>query len=72
MNIRTYFLAVLAFAMASFLLVNFGLIVFYGRVLIYESNPVVLTLEITLITAILTFCSYCLVREVMKAKSLKD
>ena len=47
--------------MASFLLVHFGLIWAYGRFYIYESNPLVLILETTMIVAILTFGFYCLV-----------
>ena len=40
MKLRIYVLALLAFAMASFLLFNFAAIWAYGKFFIYESNRV--------------------------------
>ena len=54
-------LALVACAMATFLLVHFGMIWAYGRFYIYESNPLVLLLETTLVVATLAFSSYCLI-----------
>jgi hypothetical protein len=64
MKAKVYILALLALAMASFLLVNFGLIWAYGRFYIFESNPLVLILETTLIVAILVFSFYCLLEQI--------
>lgn len=61
MKNKTYILAVLAFAMASFLLIHFGLIAVYGKFYIYESNPFILLSEITLIVVIMVFSFYCIV-----------
>lgn len=72
MNIRVYFLAVLALGMASFLLLNFALILAYGRIFIYESNPLVLISEITLIVAILMFGFYCLIEEIKKGRRIEQ
>lgn len=69
MKARVYILALLALSMASFLLLNFGLIWAYGRFYIYESNALVLILETTLIVAILAFSFYCLVEQLVPRKS---
>ena len=66
MRVKNYILAVLAFAMASFLLIHFGLIAVYGRYYIYESNPLILVSEITLIVAIMAFSSYCIIDQLRK------
>ena len=63
MKTRTYILALLVFAMGSFLLVHFGLIWAYGRFYIYESNPLVLLLETTMMVAILAFSCYCIIEQ---------
>jgi hypothetical protein len=68
MKTRVYVLSLLALAMASFLLVHFGLIWTYGKFYIYESNPVVLILETTGIVAILGFSFYCLMEQLRGAK----
>jgi hypothetical protein len=69
MKIKIYLLSLLTFAMASFLLVHFGLIWVFGRFYIYESNPLVLFLETTLIVAILGFSLYCLMEQLLPAKN---
>ncbi len=63
MKTRVYILALLALAMALFLLVHFGLIWVYGRFYIYESSPLILILETTMIGAIMAFSFYCLVEQ---------
>lgn len=69
-NMRTqnYILSVLAFAMASFLLIHFGLIAVYGTYYIYETNRWILLSEITLIVAIMAFSFYCIVDQLRKIK----
>jgi hypothetical protein len=69
MKIRVYVLSLLAFAMASFLLVHFGLIWAYGRFYIYESNPLVLILETTMMVAILSFSFYCLMEQLREGRA---
>ncbi len=59
MQIRSFFLALLTFAMASFLLLHFGLIWLYGSVEIYESNTLILTVETIMMVAIIGFSLYC-------------
>jgi hypothetical protein len=54
-------LALLALAMASFLLLHFAMIWAYGRFYIYESNPLVLLAETGMMVGILIFSSYCFV-----------
>ena len=61
-------LALVAFAMASFLLVHFAMIWAYGRFYIYESNPLVLLMETTLVVAILAFSSYCLIDYIRQSR----
>jgi predicted Co/Zn/Cd cation transporter (cation efflux family) len=68
MKIRVYVLSLLALAMASFLLLHFGLIWAYGKFYIYESNPIVLILETTLIVAILAFSFYCFMEQLRETK----
>jgi len=46
-SIRLYTLALLSFAMATFLLVHFVLIWVYGKFYIFESNMFILSLETT-------------------------
>jgi hypothetical protein len=69
MKIRVYILSLLAFAMASFLLVHFGLIWAYGKFYIYESNPLVLILETTMMVAILGFSFYCLLEQLREGRA---
>ena len=69
MKTKVYILALLAVAMSSFLLIHFGLIWAYGRFYIFESNPLVLILETTLIVAILAFSFYCLIEQINTPKS---
>lgn len=60
---RVYSLALMAFAMASFLLVHFALIWAYGKFYIYESNLLVLALETTVVVAILSYSIFCLAEQ---------
>ena len=69
MKNKIYILAVLSLAMASFLLVHFGLIWAYGRYYIYESNIVVLVLETTFIAAILTFSLFCIIEQLRRSNA---
>ena len=69
MRTQNYILSVLAFAMASFLLIHFGLIAVYGKYYIYETNRWILLAEITLIIAIMVFSFYCIVDHLRKLKS---
>lgn len=66
MSTKIYALAVVSFAMGSFLLIHFGLIWAYGKFYIYESNPLVLLLETTMIVAILAFSCYCIIDQIRK------
>ena len=69
MKIRIYLLSVLSLAMASFLLVHFGMIWAYGRFYIYESNPVILVLETLAMVAVLGFSFYCMMEQLQRARS---
>jgi hypothetical protein len=69
MKIRTYILGVLSFAMATFLLIHFAMIIAYGKFYIYESNGIVLISEVTLVVAILSFSFYCIVEQLRSAKA---
>ena len=68
MKLRIYVLALLAFAMASFLLFNFAAIWAYGKFFIYESNRWVLTLETTMMVAILVFSVFCIAEQVRRIR----
>ena len=68
MKFRVYVLSLLAFAMASFLLFHFAAVWAYGDFFIYESNRLVLTLETTLMVAILGFSVFCIVEQVRKTR----
>jgi hypothetical protein len=70
MNIKIYILALLALAMSSFLLIHFGLIMVFGKFYIYESNTLVLVLEITMTVSILSFGLYCLIDEIRKGRRI--
>lgn len=72
MNVKVCALTVLSLAMATFLLVHFGLILAYGQFYIYENNPVVLWLEITMVVAIIMFGAYCLIDELQKSRRLRQ
>jgi len=52
--------------MATFLLVHFVLIWVYGKFYIFESNMFILSLETTLMVAVLFFSLYCLVEQLRK------
>ena len=64
---KIYTLALLTFALASFLLLHFTLIWVYGKFYIYESNVLVLVSETTLIVAIICFSVLCLAEQ-LRAK----
>jgi len=63
MHIRIYILALLAFAMAAFLLFHFGLIWVHGSFYIYEPNLLVLSFETVMLAGILGFSFYCLIKQ---------
>ena len=63
---KIYTLALLSLAMATFLLVHFALIWVYGMFYIFESNILVLTMETTMMVAILCFSLYCLLEQLRK------
>jgi len=63
---KIYTLALLSLAMATFLLVHFALIWVYGKFYIFESNILVLTMETTMMVAILCFSLYCLLEQLRK------
>lgn len=62
-TIRVYTLALLSFAMAAFLLINFILIWAYGKFYVYESNGVVLMCETTFMVIILSFSFICMIEQ---------
>jgi len=68
MTLRICLLALLAFAMASFLLFHFGSIWAYGNFFIYESNRLVLILETTMMVAILGFSAFCMAEQLRKKR----
>lgn len=68
MTVRSFFLSLLTFAMASFLLLHFGLIWMYGSVEIYESNTLVLTLETIMMVAIIGFSVFCSYENIRRLK----
>jgi hypothetical protein len=70
MKTRFYMLSLVAFAMASFLLVHFCMIWVYGRFFIYESNTLVLILETIMIVAIMGFSLYCLLEHVLPSRKM--
>ncbi len=72
MKIKVYILALLAVAMATFLLVHFGMIWTYGRFYIAEPNTPVLCLETVMMTAIFGFSFYCLIDQLRKPKKAGD
>jgi len=65
-NIRVYTLALMSFAMATFLLINFALIWTCGMLYVYESNRVVLLLETAMILVILSFSLICMVEQLRR------
>ena len=69
LRIKTSILALLACAMASFLLVHFMLIWAYGRFYIYETNRLLLISEITLAAVIIGFSSYCFIEQLRKPRN---
>ena len=67
-TIQVYTLALMSFGMASFLLIHFAFIWAYGRFYIYESNPLILILETTLMVVILSFSLICLVEQLRQKR----
>jgi len=61
MNFKMCFLSLLSSGMAIFLLMHFILIWIYGKVQIYESNMIILTLEIFMTVFILGFSAFCII-----------
>ena len=68
MTLRICLLALIAFAMASFLLLNFGFIWAYGTFYIYESSKLVLILETAMMVSILGFSSFCMIEQLRKKR----
>jgi len=68
MAFKIYVLALSTFALASFLLLHFAMIWAYGKFYIYESNMLILTLETTMMVAILSFSIFCLAEQLHKNK----
>jgi hypothetical protein len=64
--VRVYTLALMSFAMATFLLINFALIWAYGKLYVYESNHIVLVMETVLMVAILFFSLNCMVEQLRR------
>ncbi len=71
MNFKMCFLSLLSSGMAIFLLMHFILIWIYGRVEIYESNMIILTLEIFMTLFILVFSAFCIVSGFKHARQKK-
>jgi len=62
---RRYFLAnLLVISLSIALLAHFGLIAYYGQVIISESNPLILVLEITGLIVLIVFASLNLARKI--------
>ena len=61
-------LALLAFAMASFLLLHFGFIWLYGRFYIYESSRLMLLLETVMMVAVLGFSVFCMAEQLRRIR----
>ena len=61
MNFKMCFISLLSLGMAIFLLLHFILISIYGKVQIYESNMVILILEIFMTVFILGFSVFCII-----------
>ena len=72
MKIKFYILALLAVAMATFLLVHFGMIWAYGRFYIAEPNTPVLCLETVMMIAIFGFSFYCLIDQIRNTRKTRD
>ena len=68
MNFKMCFLSLLSSGMAIFLLMHFILIWIYGKVQIYESNMVILTLEIFMTVFILGFSAFCIISGLKNVK----
>jgi len=67
-TIRTYALALMSLAMATFLLIHFALIWVYGKYYIYESNLLVLLLETIVMSVMLCFSFFCIVEQLQQKK----
>ena len=68
MKIETSLLSLLTFAMASLLLVHFGLLWASGRLHFYAANPLVLLMEIAITVAILGFNLHWLLGQLVQRK----
>jgi hypothetical protein len=68
MRFRVCLLALITLAMASFILLNFAMILAYGSFYIYESNKYILFLEISMFISILGFSFYCLREQIQGDK----
>ena len=66
MKIQNCFLALIASAMAGFLLFHFAMIWVYGKFYIFEPNLLILGVETTVIVAILAFSFYCFVEQLRR------
>ena len=62
MQTRYFFANVLVISLSIALLVHFGLIAFYGQVVITEPYPVILALDITGLLGLIAFTFLNLVR----------
>jgi hypothetical protein len=72
MNLKLCLLSLLSTGMALFLLLHFILIWIYGRVQIYESNMVILSLEIIMTVFILGFSAFCITSGLKNARQKKN
>jgi hypothetical protein len=72
MNFKMCFLSLVSSGMAIFLLMHFILIWIYGRVQIYESNTIILTLEICMTLFILGFSAFCIVSGFRSIKQKRE
>ncbi len=68
-GIKTYLLGLMSLSMASFLLVHFAMIWAWGRFYVYESSPVVLSLETTMVVAMLFFSVYCVLEQLQRERA---
>ena len=69
MKLQLYMLAILAFGMSLFLLINFIFIWQFGRVSIIQSDPLVLVADTVIVLVALAFSLYCMVRQLIRISS---
>lgn len=62
MQIRYFFANVLVISLSIAFLVHFGLIAYHGQVVIRESYPAILALEMTGLTGLIVFAFLNLIR----------